>query len=65
MFRPVLLITLDTNLIDADQIDQLSKRLEGTPHDFASISVTERERGFEIGFAGRKVVETAVWDESL
>ena len=62
--RSVLLITLDTNLIDAAQIDQLSKRLEGTPHEFAFISVTERERGFEIGFAGRKVVETMVWGES-
>lgn len=60
----MLLITLDTNLIDAVQIDQLSDRLEGTPHEFAFISVTERERGFEIGFAGRKVVETAVWGES-
>lgn len=60
----MLLFTLDTNLIDPVQIDQLSKRLEGTPHEFAFISVTERERGFEIGFAGRNVVETAVWDES-
>lgn len=60
----MLLITLDTNLIDADQVDELSKRLEGTPHEFAFISVTERERGFEIGFAGRKVVETMVWGES-
>ena len=64
LLRPVLLITLDTNLIDAVQIDQLSARLEGTPHEFVFISVTERERGFEIGFAGRKVVETAVWGES-
>ncbi len=64
LFRTVLLITLDTNLIDTVQIDQLSERLEGMPHEFAFISVTERERGFEIGFAGRKVVETAVLGES-
>ncbi len=50
LLRPVLLLTLDTNLIDSVQIDQLSDRLEGTPHEFAFISVTERERGFEIGF---------------
>jgi hypothetical protein len=62
--RSVLLITLDTNLIDSVRIDQLSERLEGTPHELAFVSVTERERGFEIGFAGRKVVETAVWGES-
>ena len=61
---PVLLITLDTNLIDADRIDELSKRLEGMPHEFAFTSVTMRERGFEIGFAGRNVVESAVWGES-
>lgn len=60
----MLRITLDTNLIDSARIDELSKRLEGTPHEFAFVSVTERERGFEIGFAGRKVDETMVWGES-
>ncbi len=35
--------SLDTNLIDPVQIDQLSKQLEGTPHEFAFIGVPLNE----------------------
>ena len=60
----MLLLTLDTNLVDPAEIDLLEAKLANVPHEFAFIGVTEREHGFEIGYGGQRVNESMDWGES-
>ncbi len=60
----VLLITLDTNLVDPDEIASLAQRPVPFPHEFRCVSVTEREHGFMVDYIGAPIFETAVWGKS-
>jgi hypothetical protein len=61
---PLLLITIDTNLVDPKEVAPLEKVLTDIPHEIGFVSVTEREHGYEIGYLGRRVTESGVWGES-
>jgi len=65
----MLLITLDTNLVDPVDVAQLSAALSNIPHSFASTSVTDREHGFDVvssSVEGDASLHRAVsWDASL
>lgn len=59
----LLLVTVDTNLLDEHRIADLRSSAEGTTVEFATVTVNERERG--VPHAGLRVVpDTLVWDES-
>jgi hypothetical protein len=62
-----LLITVDTNVIDVDTMNELRAAVT-IPHEFAYVTVTERERGSDeiklIGEFEAAILETGVFDES-
>ena len=61
---PLLLITIDTNIVDPKEVALLEAVLTDIPHEIGFVSVTEREHGYEIGYLGRRVTESGVWGES-
>ena len=60
----LLLITIDTNIVDPKEVAPLEAVLTDIPHEIGFVSVTEREHGYEIGYLGRRVTESGVWGES-
>jgi hypothetical protein len=58
----ILTVTLDTNVLDREEIAALQRDLD-RPCEFAAVSVSVRERG-NVDLDLVVVPETAVWDES-
>ena len=59
----VLRVTLDTNVFDADEMNQIRAATTGLDVELAPTTVTPRERPTSAP-PGQPITETAVWDES-